>query len=239
MISTGFTSLDDLLSGGWHLGEIIEITGVRGSGKTLLVLYSLVLHLLLNPTHYAIYIDTQSSFDAQRCHSIAQVVIANLRAQGGSFLTIDGEEEIGWEEVSTEALTRISVTKCFSAEVVLNTLNSSPKPSDVKRDTIVVIDSVTTLFPGDFTSSTEVAQGTFQSEPFLLKIHGVRNLRDFFHTSAQSNIITFMRGLINLSRSPESPLTIFVSQSTSTFLKSRTNLILLGPAFKQRHSHKH
>nr|CAD1818915.1 unnamed protein product [Ananas comosus var. bracteatus] len=75
-ITTGCEDLDHILRGGIHCGEVTEVGGVPGIGKT-----QLGIQLAVNvqiPVEYgghggkAVYIDTEGSFMVERAHQIAE-----------------------------------------------------------------------------------------------------------------------------------------------------------------------
>lgn len=146
--STGLPSLDGQLEGGWEAGEIIEICGPSNSGKTLLVIYTVLLHLLLNPNSRVVFIDTLSTFDPFRFNAIAGLIIADLRRRRISLGS--SNEEVAWEIISERALSRLDVTKCITSgrtiDAIVGSLEDSSKE---EKMTMVVIDTATNLLSGD------------------------------------------------------------------------------------------
>jgi hypothetical protein len=133
-LSTSLSGLDALLSGGWEAGDMIEVSGGRRSGKTLLVLYCILSHLLHKTDERVLFIDIAGLFDADRCWDILKFLL------GG---TDDGE----WETRADNALGRVQVAKCFEAGAVLKIIGE-----DVKKEveggvvlSMIVVDSVTKL----------------------------------------------------------------------------------------------
>lgn len=166
--SSRLPSLDAILDGGWERGEVIEISGASGSGKTLIIIHSTLLHLLLNPKHRIIYLDSLNSFDPHRWNSIAEIIIKDLREQGIRFLNSE-KEELSWETVSNEALERIDVSRCLSSgnalDAITRGINDEAKVD--KTLTMVVIDSVTNLLEGDPAGTILPTQGKMQN--FLMR----------------------------------------------------------------------
>ncbi|XP_020596905.1 DNA repair protein RAD51 homolog 3 isoform X2 [Phalaenopsis equestris] len=81
-ISTGCEDFDGILGGGIHCGEVTEVGGVPGIGKT-----QLGIQLAVNvqiPVSYgglgakAIYIDTEGSFMPERAYQIAEACIMDI-----------------------------------------------------------------------------------------------------------------------------------------------------------------
>jgi len=62
-LSTGFESLDSLLDGGLYTGELVEICGDSGAGKTLICHTSCA--ATVNSHHSAVYIETSCSLQPQ------------------------------------------------------------------------------------------------------------------------------------------------------------------------------
>lgn len=65
ILDTGSESLNKFLNGGIYTGEITEIHGVPGSGKTQFCL-SLISHLILGTQNTVFFLDTNNNFVAKR-----------------------------------------------------------------------------------------------------------------------------------------------------------------------------
>lgn len=76
-------SIDNLLGGGVALGEVTEIAGSPGVGKTQLC-HQLSVDARL-PTEYGgvagetVYIDTEGNFSPERCFTMAQALVDHVR----------------------------------------------------------------------------------------------------------------------------------------------------------------
>ncbi|CAB9525025.1 and recombination protein RadA [Seminavis robusta] len=76
-------SVDSMLGGGIALGEVTEIAGVPGSGKTQLAMQLSVDARL--PIQYggvegtAVYIDTEGSFSPERCYTMASALVDHVK----------------------------------------------------------------------------------------------------------------------------------------------------------------
>jgi len=76
-------SIDTLLGGGVGLGEVTEIAGSPGCGKTQLVMQLSVDARL--PVEYGgvagetVYIDTEGSFSPERCYTMARALVDHVR----------------------------------------------------------------------------------------------------------------------------------------------------------------
>lgn len=199
-LSTTLSGLDDLLSGGWEAGDIIEVSGGKGSGKTLLVLYSLLSHLLRKTDERVLFIDAAGLFDVERCWDILRFLT------GG---TDDGE----WEMGAIDALERLQVAKCFDVGAALRIIDE-----DIKKDvggspklSMIIVDSVTALLdvespwdPKGRGSSFVLSSLTETETSSLLGTSLVLDFMDQLSTVAKhgpSRITTFVRPHFLLSRS--------------------------------------
>lgn len=70
-LSTGCHSLDEILGGGFDYGRVSLIYGEASTGKTTLVLSSIISHLRGNPSLKAIYIDADQGLSINRLMQIA------------------------------------------------------------------------------------------------------------------------------------------------------------------------
>jgi len=99
-ITTQYDRLDQLLGGqGWASGEVSEICGSSGVGKTQLCLMTMVLMLFHNRTSQAIWIDTlDGGFSAQRASDVVRAHIQqrqqeqaeeNEQSEGDALVEVD------------------------------------------------------------------------------------------------------------------------------------------------------
>uniref|UniRef100_A0A2L2XZ32 DNA repair protein RAD51-like protein n=1 Tax=Parasteatoda tepidariorum TaxID=114398 RepID=A0A2L2XZ32_PARTP len=70
ILDTGSKKLNNFLNGGIYSGEVTEIHGSAGSGKTQFC-FSLVSKLIVEGKNSAIYLDTNNNFDGKRIEEIA------------------------------------------------------------------------------------------------------------------------------------------------------------------------
>ena len=63
-ISSGCTTLDCVLGGGWPLGRIVNVVGDRSTGKTLLAMEAIANFFLKYDTGWARYVEAESAFDS-------------------------------------------------------------------------------------------------------------------------------------------------------------------------------
>uniref|UniRef100_A0A8C0G4Y0 RAD51 paralog D n=1 Tax=Chelonoidis abingdonii TaxID=106734 RepID=A0A8C0G4Y0_CHEAB len=102
ILSTGSRSLDRLLDSGLYTGEVTELTGAPGSGKTQVCL-SIAVSTSHDLKQNVLYVDSTGGFTASRLLQLAQ--------------TRTGDEE---EQVS--ALQRIQVARVFDVYKMLDVL---------------------------------------------------------------------------------------------------------------------
>lgn len=68
--TTGSLALDWAMGGGFPVGQLVTLWGPPGVGKTLMVLKALAQEQKKFPDKFAIWIDTEYSFDAERAREI-------------------------------------------------------------------------------------------------------------------------------------------------------------------------
>uniref|UniRef100_A0A8C8S8J4 DNA repair protein RAD51 homolog 4 n=1 Tax=Pelusios castaneus TaxID=367368 RepID=A0A8C8S8J4_9SAUR len=102
ILSTGSKSLDKLLDSGLYTGEVTELTGGPGSGKTQLCL-SIAMSVSHGLQQNVLYIDSTGAFTASRLLQLAQT------------RTEDEEEQVS-------ALQRIQVARVFDIYKMLDVL---------------------------------------------------------------------------------------------------------------------
>lgn len=166
--STSLEDLDVLLDGGFSAGEVVELCGPRRSGRTVLALFVVLLHLLLHADKRAAWLDTTGSFDPHRCLAILRdVLIPRLHALGGSFASEDGKEPAA-EELAIAVLDRLAVSRVTKSGDALDTLTAEAGSRE-KSETLsmVVVDTLDTLVGGDALSN-ESAQGESGCLPHVL-----------------------------------------------------------------------
>ncbi|KAM4760633.1 DNA repair protein RAD51 homolog 4 isoform 1-T1 [Cyanocitta cristata] len=102
ILPTGSPSLDQLLDSGLYTGEVTELMGAPGSGKTQVCL-GIAASVSLGLKQHVLFLDSTGGFTASRLYQM-------LRAQ-----TEDEEEQL-------EALQRIQVVRVFSIYELLSAL---------------------------------------------------------------------------------------------------------------------
>jgi RAD51-like protein 2 len=83
-IITFSKAVDNILGGGISLGELTEVAGLPGAGKTQLAMQLCVNASLPNGAGgvcgQAVYIDTEGSFSPERCYSMAEALVKHVRS---------------------------------------------------------------------------------------------------------------------------------------------------------------
>ncbi|TFK13006.1 DNA repair protein RAD51-like protein 4 [Platysternon megacephalum] len=102
ILSTGSKSLDKLLDSGLYTGEVTELTGAPGSGKTQVCL-SIAVSTSHDLKQNVLYVDSTGGFTASRLLQLAQT-------------------RTGDEEEQVEALQRIQVARVFDVYKMLDVL---------------------------------------------------------------------------------------------------------------------
>ncbi|XP_054448887.1 DNA repair protein RAD51 homolog 4 isoform X2 [Pteronotus mesoamericanus] len=131
ILSTGIGSLDKLLDAGLYTGEVTEIGGVPGSGKTQLCL-CVAANVAYGLQQNVLYIDSNGGLTASR-------ILQLLQAR-----TPDEEEQAG-------ALQRIQVLRAFDIFQMLDVLQdlrgAAAQPVSDSSGTVkvVIVDSVTAV----------------------------------------------------------------------------------------------
>lgn len=106
IFSTGCKNLDELLDGGLYTGDVTEIVGAAGTGKSQICM-NITLSTSMEAKKYVIYIDTGGSFCGERIKQLLEGCKASL-----------DDEEIH------KILSRISVIQAFDIFSMLEALES-------------------------------------------------------------------------------------------------------------------
>lgn len=106
ILSTGCDKLDELLDGGLYTGELTEIVGAAGTGKSQICL-SIATFTAMKAKQEVLYIDTGGSFSGTRMKEMLQ----------GWNSSLDDQE-------THDVLSRITVIQAFDIFSVLETLES-------------------------------------------------------------------------------------------------------------------
>lgn len=152
-ISTSCSDLDEILGGGIHCGEVTEIGGVPGIGKT-----QLGIQLAVNaqiPADYgglggkAVYIDTEGSFMAERVLQIAEACAQDM-LEYNNVLRRDSQA-CRVDEQPMSFLDNIFYFRICTYTEQIAVINYLEKFISEHKDVkVVVIDSITFHFRQDF-----------------------------------------------------------------------------------------
>ncbi|XP_040389085.1 DNA repair protein RAD51 homolog 4 isoform X3 [Cygnus olor] len=111
ILSTGSPSLDQLLDSGLYTGEVTELMGAPGSGKTQVCL-SIAASVSLGLKQHVLFLDSTGGFTASRLYQM-------LQAQAED----EEEQAVGDTALSQlEALQRIQVARVFDVYEMLSAL---------------------------------------------------------------------------------------------------------------------
>uniref|UniRef100_A0A8C0G3Z9 DNA repair protein RAD51 homolog 4 n=1 Tax=Chelonoidis abingdonii TaxID=106734 RepID=A0A8C0G3Z9_CHEAB len=130
ILSTGSRSLDRLLDSGLYTGEVTELTGAPGSGKTQVCL-SIAVSTSHDLKQNVLYVDSTGGFTASRLLQLAQT-------------------RTGDEEEQVEALQRIQVARVFDVYKMLDVLQElrcsvSQQVGSLGPVKVLVVDSVSAV----------------------------------------------------------------------------------------------
>ena len=153
-IYTFCQELDDLLGGGIAVGEMTELCGCPGIGKTQLGIQMCTSVQI--PRAFggydgaAVYIDTEGSFMAERAQDMAEATVSHLQAISRS----SPEEPAMAESLGTftvdRVLDRIHLFRCHEVTELLAVLEMLPQYVQQHGVKLVVIDSIAFHFRQDF-----------------------------------------------------------------------------------------
>ena len=146
--------LDDLLGGGIAVGEVTELCGCPGIGKTqtcIQLCASVQIPLIFGGADgSAVYIDTEGSFMAERVHEVAKATVRHLDLISRTYLDVRRDQDpIPCFTVET-VLNRIHLFRCHETTELLAALDMLPSYVETHRVKLVVIDSIAFHFRQDF-----------------------------------------------------------------------------------------
>ncbi|EGN98950.1 hypothetical protein SERLA73DRAFT_108166 [Serpula lacrymans var. lacrymans S7.3] len=161
--ATGIHELDQLVNS-FEPSRVYEITGNRGSGKTVLSLHIVLRHLALHPNSRALWIDTTADFSAQRT------------AMKLKFYRGEGIETV-LERLQVSFLFDVNAVHA-ALEALRVTLNKDHSPPRIR---CIVIDSITSLI-GPMLNAVS-SHGHAVMESFM------RQLRDLAQTQSLTVLV--------------------------------------------------
>jgi len=168
-ISTGCSDFDEIIGGGFESGTITEIYGRTASGKTQLSHTLIVQALKENKDTKGIYIDSESTFRAERIKDICEA------------------NELEYDDI----MNRIYIARSYNSSHQILLVDELEKI--LQKDNsynILVIDSLTSHFRADFSGRGELAsrqQLLNKHLHQLLKIADIYNLVVIVTNQVQSD----------------------------------------------------
>ncbi|XP_077168302.1 DNA repair protein RAD51 homolog 4 [Paroedura picta] len=155
ILSTGSKSLDKLLDGGLYTGEVMELTGSPGSGKTQVCLH-IAASVSENLKRGVLYVDSTGGFTATRLLQL-----------------LEGRTEA--EEGQVEALQRIQVARVFDAYKLLDVLHEFHRT--MAQEVISVSAPVNILVVDSASAVIYPLLGIRQPDGMALMMHVARELK--------------------------------------------------------------
>ncbi|KAG0356517.1 hypothetical protein BG005_004548 [Podila minutissima] len=177
-VSSGWASIDRILGGqGWLAGQVNEICGASGCGKTQICLVSAVKLLLDHSSSRVIWIETSDgNFSAERAYNTAK---AQLKKQSSEAMNAD-QGSLDIETRLRHVLDRIVIYTCPDINSLLNAiqgLHEEVTPCADSLPTLVVIDPLSAILTNLLWatdgavnyggSSVEWSGGTESFDPFV------------------------------------------------------------------------
>ena len=153
-IYTFCLELDDLLGGGVATGEITELCGCPGIGKTQTGIQLCCSVQIPAPfgghDGQAVYVDTEGSFMAERAADVAAATVEHLGAIARASPEDQGMADAMASFTVERVLERIHLFRCHEVTELLAVLETLPAYCARRGVKLVVIDSVAFHFRQDF-----------------------------------------------------------------------------------------
>ncbi|NXQ45909.1 RA51D protein, partial [Catharus fuscescens] len=146
ILPTGSPSLDQLLDSGLYTGEVTELMGAPGSGKTQVCL-GIAASVSLGLKQHVLFLDSTGGFTASRLYQMLQAQTEDEEEQARQVL---GRLRLSFV-LQLEALQRIQVVRVFNIYELLSALQelrdrlSQQVVSSVGPLKLVVLDSVSAV----------------------------------------------------------------------------------------------
>ncbi|CAI2179190.1 6233_t:CDS:10 [Funneliformis geosporum] len=199
VFSTGCYGIDKLLQGGFHSGEIIEISGETATGKTQIAFSTTLTILCTNKDNKVLFIDTVSTFSAERIRTLflESDRFVHARNQGMS------EENV---------MNRIQVFKCFDVYSMMEFIDDvrdhleNKEKNEYTNIKLMIIDSLTAIFAP--------LLGVSQTQGHSLMVTLARILRNL---AKEYNIAVMVINAAIVSR-PNNPISVFSSTKSKPSL---------------------
>ena len=146
--------LDDLLGGGVGVGEITELCGCPGIGKTQLCIQlccSAQIPIAFGGlSGGAVYVDTEGSFTAERAADIASATVGHLSAISRASPEDHAMADAMASFTTDRVLDKIHLFRCHEVTELLAVLETLPEYCAMHDIKCVVVDSVAFHFRQDF-----------------------------------------------------------------------------------------
>ena len=153
-IYTFCQELDDLLGGGVAVGEITELCGCPGIGKTQMCIQLCASTQIPVPfgglDGAAVYVDTEGSFTAERAADIAAATAKHLAAISRANPEDQHMADAMASFTAERVLDRIHLFRCHEVTELLAVLETLPAYCKAHGARLVVVDSVAFHFRQDF-----------------------------------------------------------------------------------------
>ncbi|KAI9236631.1 MAG: P-loop containing nucleoside triphosphate hydrolase protein [Podila humilis] len=177
-VSSGWASIDRILGGhGWQAGQVSEISGASGSGKTQICLVSAVKLLLEHDNSRVIWIETNNgSFSAERANNTAKAQLKKIASKQDSR---DIETRL------RHVLDRITIYTCPDINSLLDTiqqLHAELPPLANRPPIFVVIDPLSAILTNLLWAPDGAGPATI--------MHTSRQLRVLAHDLSVAVVIT-------------------------------------------------
>ncbi|KAF9392857.1 hypothetical protein CPB97_008448 [Podila verticillata] len=178
-VSSGWASIDRILGGhGWQVGQVSEICGASGSGKTQICLVSAVKLLLEHDISRVIWIETNDgSFSAERANNTAKAQLKKMSSKKKDSRDI--------ETRLRHVLDRITIYTCPDINSLLDAiqqLHAELTPSANRPPILVVIDPLSAILTNLLWASDGAGPATI--------MHTSRQLRVLAHDLNVAVVIT-------------------------------------------------
>ncbi|XP_022086370.1 DNA repair protein RAD51 homolog 4-like [Acanthaster planci] len=155
ILSTGCTSLDELLDGGLYTSELTEVTGGPATGKTQLCMTAAA-NITAAAQQNVLYIDTNGGFSSQRLQDVMAV-------RGHS------------DKVMAAAFQRLRCTRTFDLFELLSLLEITKSSIDSRSDPFY--ESLKLITVDSLTAVVSPLLGGQQTEGHGLMMHLARSLK--------------------------------------------------------------
>ncbi|KAK8728549.1 hypothetical protein OTU49_009011, partial [Cherax quadricarinatus] len=145
VISTGNTNLDSLLGGGLMTGEVMEVCGGWGTGKTSLCV-NLAVHAALKLRMNVLYIDPLASINALRLAPVIEALSEDLQVVEQALARIEAviPSDI-WSVFQALELLRQPYFSVRKKDVEQWNVSDSRPVSTIRKTKLVIVDSLPSI----------------------------------------------------------------------------------------------